>query len=772
HFNMHDLGYEATTNSSTKSIYAEDPKNGATQVGYVEVTRVSNAECNIKMYFFDNAPSMKLVVKDNGLTTTKKINVQGIDGINPAAPTLETFDKYVLDAANTNNLVWYMQQLLTIDAYANDDDEESTTGYAPYLWFYTVEKSDSFDKLKAKGYAYATQMDALINGNTGNLIPFAYGYLTNINFDFATGKMASKAGEDPVGNPDGNDCKGAGYYRFTFRALDYSNNVSDLMTYYAKVDYEKPTYTTDVSFVNPYSVSTVEIKKPKDAIAGEIVNGAWANNQLYVTLAFNRIAISGSHIVFTTPDGNEHTLVLSSDAKGNLIIMQLDGQLLGAGNGVPIIEDKLGGIVISVGKDQSTNKATLTFLYCSKANEGGGGTAGNPESALALYPVIDYFAVFKSVLGMDPMRDEQVAVEDGWTYTEGRVTSNGIVVRVDRNEPSEGTIMLSAKSKITEGGINEKDIPIASRNWFTDGWDYKGLELNFAESSEYAADKNLYIGMLFGKFLDSSYLTSSGANYFKKATNFKAMFEGLGGMLLDPIPLSKFDNGGVFKDYLLKLVQNKGVGLRSIYVFTKDQAGNVSNMSSYYVLVDPTQYRLSNVVTNGTFKSGNATINNMQGEQAKLYHRGDVVEYGFDFSAGYVPYMFKVSGAKEPILFNGTTASKFGYYNEIKPENMALNGNTLSITVDQGDMSQKLYQDTANAISYELSYRKIVNINITNNTAEYNGEAPVDISMVITGQDKKIDEAPRKGIKVSYFNVKVDGSVGEEMLNEPRTPSA
>ncbi|MEG2688489.1 MAG: hypothetical protein RSA24_04905, partial [Clostridia bacterium] len=503
----------------------------------------------------------------------------------------------------------------------------------------------------------------------------AYGYLTNINFDFATGKMASKAGEDPVGNPDGNDCKGAGYYRFTFRALDCANNASALMTYYAKVDYEKPTYTTDVSFVNPYSGSTVNIIKPTGAISGDIVNGAWANSELFVTLTFDRIAISGSHLLFTTPDGNEHTLVLSSDAKGNLIMMQLDGQPLGAGNGVPIIEDKLGGIVISVGKNQITNKATLTFLYCSKQNEGGGGTAGDPESALTLYPVIDYFAVFQAVLGSDTMRDEQTYVEPGWTYTEGRVTSNGIVVRVDRNEPSEGTIMLSAESKITEGGINGTEIPIASRNWYTDGWDYKGLELNFAESSEYAADKNLYIGMLFGKFLDSSYLTSTGANYFKKATNFKAMFEGLGGMLLDPIPLSKFDNGGVLKDYVLKLVQNKGVGLRSIYVFTKDQAGNVSNMSSYYVLVDPTQYRLSNVVTNGTFKSGNATINNMQGEQAKLYHRGDVVEYGFDFSAGYVPYMFKVSGAKEPILFNGTTASKFGYYNEIKPENMALNGN-------------------------------------------------------------------------------------------------
>ncbi|MEG2451119.1 MAG: hypothetical protein RSB09_05220, partial [Clostridia bacterium] len=86
HFDMHSLGYNVAT---TKSIYVDDPNsNVPKKVGLMEVTRVNNATATVKMYFFDNAPSMTLTVKDNGLTTSKKINVQGIDGINPAAPTL------------------------------------------------------------------------------------------------------------------------------------------------------------------------------------------------------------------------------------------------------------------------------------------------------------------------------------------------------------------------------------------------------------------------------------------------------------------------------------------------------------------------------------------------------------------------------------------------------------------------------------------------------------------------------------------------------------
>ncbi|MEG2688161.1 MAG: hypothetical protein RSA24_03230, partial [Clostridia bacterium] len=114
HFDMHSLGYNVAT---TKSIYVDDPNSNAPKkVGLMEVTRVNNATATVKMYFFDNAPSMTLTVKDNGLTTSKKINVQGIDGINPAAPTLETFEKFMLEAKDTNNLVWYMQQLLNNDA--------------------------------------------------------------------------------------------------------------------------------------------------------------------------------------------------------------------------------------------------------------------------------------------------------------------------------------------------------------------------------------------------------------------------------------------------------------------------------------------------------------------------------------------------------------------------------------------------------------------------------------------------------------------------------
>ncbi|MEG2273778.1 MAG: hypothetical protein RSC44_00440, partial [Clostridia bacterium] len=574
-----------------------------------------------------------------------------------------------------------------------------------------------------------------------------------------------------VGNPDGIVCKGAGYYRFTFRALDCANNVSvKMMTYYVKADYEKPTYTTDVSFVNPYSGSTVNIIKPTGAQSSDIVNGAWANNQLSVSLTFDRIAISGMHLKFTTPDGNEHPLILSSDANSqNLIIMYLDGLGQGMVGGKPLGVKKLdcGGIKIE------TDGSKITFLYCSGPSTSGGGTAGNPEAAIDLYPVIDYFVVFQAGLGMDT-RDEQIYIEPGWTYTEGRVTSNGIVVRVDRNAPSEGTIMLSQDIKIMEAGASPStDIPIANRNWYTAGWNYSGLELNCTESSEYATDKYLYIGMLFDQFLDNTYLTSGNANYFKKQTDFKKMFldasgTAKNGVLLNPIPLNKFDSAGVLS-YALGLIATEGVGLRSIYMFTKDQAGNISDMSSYYVLVDPTVYRLSNVVTNGSFQSGNATITTKHGNQEQKFHRGDIEAYDFDFSAGYVPYKFKVSGATDPILFNDTTANLFGYYNKTKPNNMALNGSTLSITVDEEDMSKQLYADKANAISYELSYRKIVNINITNNTAEYNGGAPVDISMVITGQDKKIDEAPRKGIKVSYYNLAAGGG---ELASAPTTPSA
>jgi hypothetical protein len=680
--------YSYNGTSQQKSIYVENENGVMEIVGYAEVAFSGSTYgiADVTVYMYANA-EVKINVSDYGnLSINKKLDVKGIDTDNPAMMSLDTSDRniYEYDGAviDPSRISWINASFISFGANDNIVEDDGSRGYSPYLWYYSVKKSMSIDGLGTPTAYTVAQLK--------NMTPFASGTLNDFTYDFITGKSSV------VGNGAGLPAAtGAGYYLFTFYVVDLAGNIqTQTVSYYAKVDYATPEYELTAVYGSK-SITPA-------------TNGLWATDTLRITLALSGEynygeSFSGNTVTFEDYNDVPHTLILK-DGK----IVSVDGAVI---NSVEYTINRI---------DITYASGFLNFVYGSY--DLGGGE----------YDIVDKITLFTALVGVDGNLDAPSYSNSEWKINKGTqakpVYEEGIWVRVDKNKPTDPTV-FEASGLMQDGDNNGSlEIPSAFRGWYTSAWSLP-TTLGFFDymSNSYGSSIHVYFGIKYQGF------ATSFENNFSHLT--KSDFDSIGSSgVFDGMSVISGNEIDGTLDFDLDLIQSKKAGMRVIYVWAVDQAGNVSALSKYYILVDADDYSVSTVINHGVFSSQNASIlqTDDSGGQKTKFKRGQSVYFSINMAQGYVPYKFIRTDSKTPegttLLLNSGTERFFDFNDDY----IYADGLDIGVTLD--DDALTILSTTA--IQYTFSYREIVTYTVTNTSVPFTDTATV-VPMTISDQSAR-----------------------------------
>lgn len=694
--------WDATDRAKTKAITVENDDGVTVVVGYAKVNYINRGRVAVMIYMIANGTVQTSVGDYGGISSKSRIEFSGIDTTSPDdsvnGGTNVSLDNYI--KSSSSDLAWLRQNKITADGSINVNEDDTAAGYSPYIWFYTVNRADS---LAALNNIAITQFADYAAVKAAGINPIAYGEISSFTYDFANGVAKAYGGADQ-GNPASitDNVTGHGYYRFTFYIFDLAGNKGGVKSFYTKVDYDRPDYTVDYSF-NKNGVQTT-------ILASE--NGKWATGDVTLKFTLTAGGFSGYTFRFEDANGAMHAIVVNGmgDYEGDSYVAGI----------VDYITSASGTATTAVSNDITININGVD-VNVAYAVEGGNGTFTFtiPAPATAFFEWISTFSMFcgqyASINAIDIDEQSVEYINNDW--------KGGIKVLIDGIAP---TVPLFEDEEGYLSTFENYELP-SLRNWFTTSYNLPVmLAFNDAiTATDYASGLKIHYGIKAVKNLTEllAYRDINVENNYKSAIDIQ---KELGFDRYIMVTGDALD--GDATDFTLQLLQNLNAGMRLVYVWAEDQAGNVSELSRYFVLVDANNYSVSaSVKSNAKLESGfaNLTFTNAEGVAVTTIKRGETLLFNVGLANSYVPFKFTQNGN---VLFENYTQNQVwsGISNENAQYITASGYETLRVTLD--DFNNLTDLEKSNR--FELSARKVVTYNYINSSVGYTA-APTDVSSVV-----------------------------------------
>lgn len=694
--------WDATDRAKTKAITVENDDGVAVVVGYAKVNYINRGRVAVMIYMIANGTVQTSVGDYGGISSKSRIEFSGIDTTSPDdsvnGGTNVSLDNYI--KSSSTDLAWFRQNKIVADGSINVNEDDTAAGYSPYIWFYTVNRADS---LAALNNIAITQFADYAAVKAAGINPIAYGEISSFTYDFANG-VAKAYGGGEQGNPASitDNVTGHGYYRFTFYIFDLAGNKGGVKSFYTKVDYDRPEYTVDYSF-NKNGVQTT-------ILASE--NGKWATGDVTLKFTLTASGFSGYTFRFEDANGAMHAIVVNGmgDYEGDSYVAGI----------VDYITSASGTATTAVSNDITININGVD-VNVAYAVEGGNGTFTFtiPAPATAFFEWISTFSMFcgqyASINAIDIDEQSVEYINNDW--------KGGIKVLIDGIAP---TVPLFEDEEGYLSTFENYELP-SSRNWFTTSYNLPVmLAFNDAiTATDYASGLKIHYGIKAVKNLTEllAYRDINVENNYKSAIDIQ---KELGFDRYIMVTGDALD--GDATDFTLQLLQNLNAGMRLVYVWAEDQAGNVSELSRYFVLVDANNYSVSaSVKSNAKLESGfaNLTFTNAEGVAVTTIKRGETLLFNVGLANTYVPFKFTQNG--NVLLENYTQNQVWNGINNENAQYITASGyETLRVTLD--DFNNLTDLEKSNR--FELSARKVVTYNYINSSVGYTA-APTDVSSVV-----------------------------------------
>lgn len=695
--------WDATDRAKTKAITVENDDGVTVVVGYAKVNYINRGRVAVMIYMIANGTVQTSVGDYGGISSKSRIEFSGIDTTSPDdsvnGGTNVSLDNYI--KSSSSDLAWFRQNKIVADGSININEDDTAAGYSPYIWFYTVNRADS---LAALNNIAITQFADYAAVKAAGINPIAYGEISSFTYDFANGVAKAYGGADQ-GNPASitDNVTGHGYYRFTFYIFDLAGNKGGVKSFYTKVDYDRPEYTVDYSFDKNGVQTTI--------LASE--NGKWATGDVTLKFTLTAGGFSGYTFRFEDANGAMHAIVVNGmgDYEG-------DSYVAGIAN---YITSASGAATMAVSNDITININGVDVNVAYAVDEGGNGTFTFtiPTPATAFFEWISTFSMFcgqyASINAIDIDEQSVEYINNDW--------KGGIKVLIDGIAP---TVPLFEDEEGYLSTFENYELP-SLRNWFTTSYNLPVmLAFNDAiTATDYASGLKIHYGIKAVKNLTEllAYRDINVENNYKSAIDIQ---KELG---FDRYIMATGDAlDGDATDFTLQLMQNLNAGMRLVYVWAEDQAGNVSELSRYFVLVDANNYSVSaSVKSNAKLESGfaNLTFTNAEGVAVTTIKRGETLLFNVGLANSYVPFKFTQNGN---VLLENYTQNQVwsGISNENAQYITASGYETLRVTLD--DFNNLTDLEKSNR--FELSARKVVTYNYINSSVGYTA-APTDVSSVV-----------------------------------------
>lgn len=694
--------WDATDRAKTKAITVENDDGVTVVVGYAKVNYINRGRVAVMIYMIANGTVQTSVGDYGGISSKSRIEFSGIDTTSPDdsvnGGTNVSLDNYI--KSSSSDLAWFRQNKIVADGSININEDDTAAGYSPYIWFYTVNRADSLAELNNIAITQFADYAAV---KAADINPIAYGEISSFTYDFANG-VAKAYGGGEQGNPASitDNVTGHGYYRFTFYIFDLAGNKGGVKSFYTKVDYDRPEYTVDYSFDKNGVQTTI--------LASE--NGKWATGDVTLKFTLTAGGFSGYTFRFEDANGAMHAIVVNGmgDYEG-------DSYVAGIAN---YITSASGAATTAVSNDITININGVD-VNVAYAVEGGNGTFTFtiPTPATAFFEWISTFSMFcgqyASINAIDIDEQSVEYINNDW--------KGGIKVLIDGIAP---TVPLFEDEEGYLSTFENYELP-SLRNWFTTSYNLPVmLAFNDAiTATDYASGLKIHYGIKAVKNLTEllAYRDINVENNYKSAIDIQ---KELG---FDRYIMATGDAlDGDATDFTLQLLQNLNAGMRLVYVWAEDQAGNVSELSRYFVLVDANNYSVSaSVKSNAKLESGfaNFTFTNAEGVAVTTIKRGETLLFNVGLANSYVPFKFTQNGN---VLLENYTQNQVwsGISNENAQYITASGYETLQVTLD--DFNNLTDLEKSN--KFELSARKVVTYNYINSSVGYTA-APTDVSSVV-----------------------------------------
>lgn len=695
--------WDATDRAKTKAITVENDDGVTVVVGYAKVNYINRGRVAVMIYMIANGTVQTSVGDYGGISSKSRIEFSGIDTTSPDdsvnGGTNVSLDNYI--KSSSSDLAWFRQNKIVADGSININEDDTAAGYSPYLWFYTVNRADSLAELNNIAITQFADYAAV---KAAGINPIAYGEISSFTYDFANGVAKAYGGADQ-GNPASitDNVTGHGYYRFTFYIFDLAGNKGGVKSFYTKVDYDRPEYTVDYSFDKNGVQTTI--------LASE--NGKWATGDVTLKFTLTAGGFSGYTFRFEDANGAMHAIVVNGmgDYEG-------DSYVAGIAN---YITSASGAATTAVGNDITININGVDVNVAYAVDEGGNGTFTFtiPTPATAFFEWISTFSMFcgqyASINAIDIDEQSVEYINNDW--------KGGIKVLIDGIAP---TVPLFEDEEGYLSTFENYELP-SLRNWFTTSYNLPVmLAFNDAiTATDYASGLKIHYGIKAVKNLTEllAYRDINVENNYKSAIDIQ---KELG---FDRYIMATGDAlDGDATDFTLQLLQNLNAGMRLVYVWAEDQAGNVSELSRYFVLVDANNYSVAaSVKSNAKLESGfaNLTFTNAEGVAVTTIKRGETLLFNVGLANSYVPFKFTQNGN---VLLENYTQNQVwsGISNENAQYITASGYETLQVTLD--DFNNLTDLEKSNR--FELSARKVVTYNYINSSVGYTA-APTDVSSVV-----------------------------------------
>ncbi len=746
--NSRDLG---TAKAITVTVTDGETTTTPT-IGYGIVTRTNRARVVVSIYFTANCTVETVVSDYGGKSVTTTLTVSGIDTAAPdewgAKDGVYYENGYIDDSDDTfSSLKWFRQNTLAAEATFDMDSKEDQTaaGFSPYLWFYTVDRADTLAALKDKT---ATSFGNYAAVKSAGMLPVAVGEITSFTYDFTKGQALTVDGKTyqagvvtATTSDDGtttytvdSTATGHGYYRFTFYMFDLAGNKGSVKSFYMKVDYDKPVYSLNYTYgtgvenadgkyvqnadgtyrlatdadssLTHYDLPTILAKD----------NGKWATDAVTLKFAITNGCYSGFTFRFEDSSGAMYAFVINGEGEftGDEYVPTLMNYV--TAKTTTSVENNTHQITI--------NGHTITVKY---AVENGKGTLifsiPKPAATDAFYEWVSDFSAFEgqydSIKAID---NDDYALEYVDTDWKG-----GVKVLIDVEKPTN-PIMSDEEGFVDK--LTAYEIP-QSRMWYTSSYQLDGT-LEFTDailSTDYANGLKVHYGVRVVKSLeDLQAIEAIGIETrYRTSTDPKTDF---GFLQYKAVDGDSIESGGA-TDFPLDFLAAQSAGLRVLFIWAEDQAGNLSDVAKYYVFVDTNTYSVSaKVKDNANLESGFASISVTDGDGKTIssVKRGDTVKFNVSFENSYVPFALKQNGTtllenynKDRAWTKTATNSGLISFDSFDSEGAS----SITLTFDDNANLSDLYSNTSKstAHAFELSARKVVTYSITNTKVAYTAEA-------------------------------------------------
>lgn len=695
--------WDATDRAKTKAITVENDDGVAVVVGYAKVNYINRGRVAVMIYMIANGTVQTSVGDYGGISSKSRIEFSGIDTTSPDdsvnSGTNVSLDNYI--KSSSSDLAWFRKNKIVADGSININEDDTAAGYSPYIWFYTVNRADSLAELNNIAITQFADYAAV---KAAGINPIAYGEISSFTYDFANGVAKAYGGGADQGNPASitDNVTGHGYYRFTFYIFDLAGNKGGVKSFYTKVDYDRPEYTVDYSF-NKNGVQTT-------ILASE--NGKWATGDVTLKFTLTAGGFSGYTFRFEDANGAMHAIVVNGmgDYEGDSYVAGIANYITSAsGTATTVVSNditiNINGVDVNVAYAVEGGNGTFTFTI--------------PTPATAFFEWISTFSMFcgqyASINAIDIDEQSVEYINNDWKGGI-KVLIDGIAPTVPLFEDEEGYLSTFANYELP-----------SSRNWFTTSYNLPVmLAFNDAiTATDYASGLKIHYGIKAVKNLTEllAYRDINVENNYKSAIDIQ---KELG---FDRYIMATGDAlDGDATDFTLQLLQNLNAGMRLVYVWAEDQAGNVSELSRYFVLVDANNYSVSaSVKSNAKLESGfaNLTFTNAEGVAVTTIKRGETLLFNVGLANTYVPFKFTQNGN---VLLENYTQNQVwsGISNENAQYITASGYETLRVTLD--DFNNLTDLEKSNR--FELSARKVVTYNYINSSVGYTA-APTDVSSVV-----------------------------------------